>query len=238
MRYGNQSPRPRIRIAPMAAQLGRTSAIPTWTRNQDVPWQPRRGRVTRIYLGNPDADAFRCRGRPLCLPIRIAPAATLKKGRHRGLPLRTAQSRCPGQPTHALRKLGSIRTAPAIPFRNVGAPPWIAHRDSPCGYVEEGQTQGSAPTRCVNQDVRGDPHTRCGKQSPRGRRYPALSARGAVATILQVKESHAAFFFKAAASEPDRREPKANAVAPRRERGGYDFLQTHADRQGQKQAHA
>ena len=32
------------------------------------------------------------RGRPLCLPIRIAPAAALKKGRHRGLPLRVRQT--------------------------------------------------------------------------------------------------------------------------------------------------
>ncbi len=37
-------------------------------------------------MGNPDAVAFRCRGRPLCLPIWIAPAAALKKG-----PLRAAE---------------------------------------------------------------------------------------------------------------------------------------------------
>ncbi len=44
-----------------------------------------------MYQDNPHADAFRCRGRPPCLPIRIAPAAAVKKGRHRGLPLRASE---------------------------------------------------------------------------------------------------------------------------------------------------
>ena len=42
--------------------------------------------------GDPDAVAVRRRGRPLCLPIRIAPAAALKKGRHEGLPYVSAKT--------------------------------------------------------------------------------------------------------------------------------------------------
>ncbi len=56
--------------------------------------QPRRGSVPE------------CRGRPLCLPIRIAPVAGLKKGRHRGLPLRAAE-RSPRAACRARRKTRS-----------------------------------------------------------------------------------------------------------------------------------
>ncbi len=47
----------------------------------------------RAFRGVP-AESFpsRCRGRPLCLPIRIAPMAALKKGRHGGLPLRATEN--------------------------------------------------------------------------------------------------------------------------------------------------
>ena len=58
--------------------------------------QPQRGSVPE------------CRGRPPCLPIRIAPAAALKKGRHRGLPLRAAQSspRAAGHPDRSRTSTG------------------------------------------------------------------------------------------------------------------------------------
>ncbi len=59
--------------APVSAHPDYMDTIPTRCRNLDVPGQPRRGRVTRLYLGNPYVVAFRCRGRPLCLPIRIVP---------------------------------------------------------------------------------------------------------------------------------------------------------------------
>ncbi len=53
-------------------------------------------------------------------------------GRHRGLPLRATKI----------------------------SPRAAAHPDSPCGCVEEGQTQRSAPTRCGNESPRGRPAPR------------------------------------------------------------------------------
>jgi hypothetical protein len=58
-----------------------TGATPMRCRNLDVLGQPRPGSVPE------------CRGRPLCLPIRIAPVVAFKKGRHWGLPLRAAKHR-------------------------------------------------------------------------------------------------------------------------------------------------
>ena len=106
-------------------------ATPTRCRNLDAPGQPRRGHpsglsaqrsraaVTWAYLGNLDADAFRCRGRPLCLPIRIVLVTAFKMGRHRGLPLRVTQSspRAAGQPDSPRTATGhcELQTTPQNP---------------------------------------------------------------------------------------------------------------------------
>jgi hypothetical protein len=77
-------------------------------------------RALHVCLAQPLAFAFRCRGRPLCLPIRIAPVAVFKKGRYEGLPLRAAQPGWPGQARAAEisprgRPSGSPRAAESSP---------------------------------------------------------------------------------------------------------------------------
>jgi hypothetical protein len=67
--------RPNRRLNHKPLRIRRSAAHPPIRWRLPIPWHPCSG----------------CRGRPLCLPIRNAPAAALKKGRHRGLPLRAAE---------------------------------------------------------------------------------------------------------------------------------------------------
>ncbi len=84
------------RGSPRAVAFRMMRATPMRCGNQGVPRQPQyscvpecRGRPLclpiRIASAHPPIpwrSRSGCRGRPLCLPIRIVPVATLKKGRH------------------------------------------------------------------------------------------------------------------------------------------------------------
>jgi hypothetical protein len=80
--------------------------------------QPRRGSVPE------------CRGRPLCLPIRIAPVAALKKGGHRELPYakrKVVSMRQPSRIAHALRR-DAVRRKPHPRIQPEKLHPQIGYR--------------------------------------------------------------------------------------------------------------
>jgi hypothetical protein len=109
-------------------------ATPTRLSNLDVPGQPRRGRVPE------------CRGRPLCLPIRIVPAVALRiiwaaPTRLRNLdvpgqPRRGSVPECRGRPLCL-----PIRIAPVAAFKK-GRPLCLPIRIAPVAVFKKGRHRG------------------------------------------------------------------------------------------------